>query len=52
MARLHQVHAAARARTLEWGSLATTKSISANYPSSIPNRRLNQGSVSLFITEL
>jgi hypothetical protein len=40
------------AQALEWGSLATAKSISANYPSSTPNRQLNQGSVSLFITEL
>ena len=40
------------AQALEWGSLATAKSISANYPSSTPNRQLNQGSLSLFTTEL
>jgi hypothetical protein len=52
MARLNQVHAAAQAQALEWGSLTTAKSISANYPSSTPNRQLNQGSLSLFTTEL
>jgi hypothetical protein len=48
MARLHQVHAAARGSGALERAVATAKSISANYPSSTPNRQLNQGSVSLF----